>query len=59
MNNAGALKAQPFLEVTEQTWDWTMDLNLKGAFFYMQEAAKVMIAQAHAPAPGILFRSHE
>ncbi len=49
VNNAGALRAQPFLEVTEETWDWTMDLNLKGAFFYMQEAAKVMIAQAHSP----------
>ncbi len=52
VNNAGALRAQPFLEVTEQTWDWTMDLNLKGAFFYMQEAAKVLIAQAHAPSAG-------
>lgn len=51
VNNAGGLRAQPFLEVTEQAWDWTMDLNLKGAFFYMQEAAKVLIAQAHEP-PG-------
>ncbi len=47
VNNAGGLRAQPFLEVTEQTWDWTMDLNLKGAFFYMQEAAKVLVSQAH------------
>jgi NAD(P)-dependent dehydrogenase (short-subunit alcohol dehydrogenase family) len=51
VNNAGGLRAQPFLEVTEQTWDWTMDLNLKGAFFYMQEAAKVMIAQGHEQPP--------
>ena len=51
VNNAGGIRAQPFLEVTEQAWDWTMDLNLKGAFFHMQEAAKVMIAQAHEP-PG-------
>jgi NAD(P)-dependent dehydrogenase (short-subunit alcohol dehydrogenase family) len=51
VNNAGGIRAQPFLEVTEQAWDWTMDLNLKGAFFYMQEAAKVLIAQAHEP-PG-------
>ncbi len=49
VNNAGGIRAQPFLEVTEATWDWTMDLNLKGAFFHMQEAAKLMIAQAEAP----------
>jgi NAD(P)-dependent dehydrogenase (short-subunit alcohol dehydrogenase family) len=52
VNNAGGLRAQPFLEVTERTWDWTIDLNLKGAFFYMQEAAKAMIAQTAAPATG-------
>jgi len=45
VNNAGAIRAQPFLEVTEETWDWTIDLNMKGLFFYMQEAAKVMVKQ--------------
>ena len=45
INNAGASKPSTFPEVTEEIWDWTMDLNLKGAFFLMQEAAKVMIAQ--------------
>jgi len=45
VNNAGAIRAQPFLEVTEETWDWTMDLNMKGLFFYMQEGAKVMVKQ--------------
>ena len=35
VNNAGAIRAQPFLEVTEETWDWTIDLNMKGLFFYM------------------------
>jgi 3-oxoacyl-[acyl-carrier protein] reductase len=42
VNNAGAVKPVPFPEVTEENWDWTMDLNLKGAFFLMQEAAKPM-----------------
>ncbi len=42
VNNAGAVRAQPFPEVSEETWDWTMDLNLKGAFFHMQEAARRM-----------------
>ena len=45
VNNAGAIRAQPFPEVTEETWDWVMDLNLKGAYFYMQEAAKQMTEQ--------------
>lgn len=45
VNNAGGLRAQPFPEVTEETWDWTMDLNLKGAYFYMQEAARIMMRQ--------------
>ena len=45
VNNAGAIRAQPFPEVTEETWDWVMDLNLKGAYFYMQEAAKRMAEQ--------------
>lgn len=45
VNNAGGIKAQPFLEVTEETWDWTIDLNLKGLFFHMQSAAIQMVQQ--------------
>ena len=33
------------LEVTEEVWDWSIDLNLKGVYFHMQEAAKFMIKQ--------------
>lgn len=45
VNNAGAVKPEPFPEVTEENWDWTMGLNLKGAFFVMQEAAKAMMQE--------------
>ena len=45
INNAGGIRTQPFPDVTEDTWDWTLNLNLKGPYFYMQEAAKPMIAQ--------------
>ncbi len=45
VNNAGAVKVEPFPNVSEENWDWTMNLNLKGAFFLMQEAAKPMIDQ--------------
>ena len=45
VNNAGGIRTQPFPNVTEETWDWTINLNLKGPYFYMQEAAKPMIVQ--------------
>ena len=45
VNNAGGIRTQPFPDVTEEIWDWTLNLNLKGPYFYMQEAAKPMIAQ--------------
>ncbi len=45
VNNAGGIRTQPFPDVTEETWDWTLNLNLKGPYFYMQEAAKPMIEQ--------------
>jgi 3-oxoacyl-[acyl-carrier protein] reductase len=32
INNAGVLKRTPFLELTEEEWDWTLDTNLKGYF---------------------------
>ena len=45
VNNAGGIRAEPFPDVSEDGWDWTVDLNMKGPFFYMQEAAKRMIDQ--------------
>ena len=45
VNNAGASRIQAFPEVSTETWDWIMDLNLKGPYFIMQEAARVMIEQ--------------
>ncbi|NNJ25846.1 SDR family NAD(P)-dependent oxidoreductase [Alienimonas chondri] len=40
--NAGVEKETPVLEIDEQHWDWIMDINLKGAFFAAQSAAKHM-----------------
>ena len=45
VNNAGASKPVKFPDVDEQTWDWVLDLNLKGPYFIMQEAAKHMMKQ--------------
>ena len=45
VNNAGAIWPTPFPDVTEETWDRTMDLNLKGLYFHMQAAGRQMIEQ--------------
>lgn len=45
INNAGVAKSQDFLSITEEDFDSVLDVNLKGAFFGVQEAAKQMIAQ--------------
>ena len=45
VNNAGRVEIKPFLDVTETEWYDTMDLNLKGAYFCMQEGARQMIRQ--------------
>ena len=45
VNNAGGIRTQPFPNVTEEIWDWTINLNLKGPYFYMQEAAKPMMVR--------------
>ncbi len=45
VNNAGITDPHPPLELTEEEWDRTLDLNLKGLFFCAQRAARAMIAQ--------------
>lgn len=42
VNNAGIFAPQPFLEMTEEEWSRTIDINLKGEFFCAQRAAKEM-----------------
>jgi 3-oxoacyl-[acyl-carrier protein] reductase len=41
--NAGIADAQPFLEIDEQSWRRIIEVNLTGAFFCMQEAARAMV----------------
>ena len=45
VNNAGVAFIEPCIEITEKTWDSTLDTNLKGAFFCSQLVAKQMIAR--------------
>lgn len=43
VNNAGALGGGQFFGVTEETWDNTASVNLKGPYFLIQAATKVMV----------------
>jgi meso-butanediol dehydrogenase/(S,S)-butanediol dehydrogenase/diacetyl reductase len=45
MNNAGVLRIQEVLDITEVDWDFVCNVNLKGAFFVMQAVARQMIQQ--------------
>jgi D-sorbitol dehydrogenase (acceptor) len=45
MNNAGVIRFQEMLEITEEDWDFVCNVNLKGAFFVMQAVARQMIRQ--------------
>jgi NAD(P)-dependent dehydrogenase (short-subunit alcohol dehydrogenase family) len=42
INNAGVFSPKPFLDLTEQDYDWYLDTILKGKFFAAQAAAKAM-----------------
>ncbi|SHJ28199.1 SDR family NAD(P)-dependent oxidoreductase [Propionispora hippei] len=43
MNCAGVSKILPFLDCTEEIWDFMLDINLKGGFFCCQSAVTHML----------------
>lgn len=45
VNNAGVERQKPLEEVTEEDYEWLMDINLKGVFFGSQAAVEVMREQ--------------
>ena len=45
VNNAGICSFSPFLKMTEEEWDKTLDINLKGYFLCAKAAAKEMVKQ--------------
>jgi NAD(P)-dependent dehydrogenase (short-subunit alcohol dehydrogenase family) len=50
VNNAGVFERRPALEVEEGDWDRLLDVNLKGAFFCAQAAARAMREQGQGGA---------
>lgn len=45
VNNAGVHIAKDFFEATEDEWDQTIDINLKGAYLCSKEVAPIMLKQ--------------
>lgn len=43
VNNAGVVRGEEFFEVSEDDFDWTMNVNVKGTFFGSQVAARRMV----------------
>ncbi|MNO19869.1 3-oxoacyl-[acyl-carrier-protein] reductase FabG [compost metagenome] len=43
INNAGVNLLSPALSLTQEEWDFVVDINLKGTFFLTQEIAKLMV----------------
>jgi NAD(P)-dependent dehydrogenase (short-subunit alcohol dehydrogenase family) len=44
-NHAGTLIVKPFLETTEQEWDWLMAVNVKSMFLMTKAVLPGMLAQ--------------
>ena len=45
VNNAGVMFQNTFLDATEEVWDQTIDINLKGAYLCSKEVAPIMLKQ--------------
>ncbi len=52
-NNAGVSSMKPFVDLTEDDWDFNMDINAKGAFLCSQVVARQMMKQAPDPHSGL------
>lgn len=46
VNNAGVMFTKPMLDVTEDEWDRTIDVNLKGAYLCSKAVVPIMIDQS-------------
>ena len=63
VNNLGPYADTPFLELSEENWDWILDTNLKAAFVMAQQLAPGMIERGwgriiNITAASAFIRSH-
>ncbi|ALS26916.1 3-oxoacyl-ACP reductase family protein [Paenibacillus cisolokensis] len=54
VNNAGVAPFEPFLKATEETWDRTINTNLKSIFLCSQRAAKRMVERRYGKIINVL-----
>jgi NAD(P)-dependent dehydrogenase (short-subunit alcohol dehydrogenase family) len=47
VNNAAIWSMNKFFDLTEETWDATIDTDLKGTVFFTQAVVKQMVVQGH------------
>jgi acetoin reductase-like protein len=47
INNAGVSSMAPVVDLTEEDWDYNMDINAKGVFLCCQAQVRTMIHQGH------------
>ncbi len=47
VNNAGVQRNKPFLQMSNEDWDYVIDVDLKGVFFCIQAVAEYMIRQRY------------
>jgi NAD(P)-dependent dehydrogenase (short-subunit alcohol dehydrogenase family) len=53
INSAAIMQQKPFLDITPEDWDATLDINLKGPFLFSQHAGRMMVT--HAQAGGVII----
>src|SRR3972149_6327875 len=58
VNNAGIWKYGAIGKMTEQQWDETLDVNLKGTFLFTNEVVPIMKIASTAGQRGEAFHSH-
>ena len=59
VNNAGVEKSTPFVEVTEEDYDFVLNVNLKGAFFATQLMARHLIETSRPGSIIMISSVHE
>jgi meso-butanediol dehydrogenase/(S,S)-butanediol dehydrogenase/diacetyl reductase len=53
INNAGVSSMKPFVNLTEDDWDFNMDVNAKGTFLCSQMAVRQLLKNTPDPASGV------